>query len=59
MKDATTYWFGKKDAQKMSYKFMEKSGKISENKTYYFKVRLKVGNKWTKWSNIKMSKTVK
>lgn len=59
MKDATTYKLDKKVAQKMSYKFTVKSGKISENKTYYFKVRLKAGNKWTEWSNIKMSKTVK
>lgn len=59
MKNATTYKLDKKEAQKMSYQFTVKSGKIAKNKTYYFKVRLKVGNKWTKWSNIKMSKTVK
>ncbi len=59
MKDAMTYKLDKKEAKKMSYKFTVKSGKIAENKDYYFKVRLKVGNKWTKWSNIKMSKTVK
>lgn len=58
MKDAVTYRFGKKWAQEMSYKFTVKSGKIAENKTYYFKVRLKERNKWTKWSNIKMSKTL-
>lgn len=58
MKDAATYKLGKKDAQKMSYKFTVKSGKIAANKIYYFKVKLKEGNKWTNWSNIKMSKTV-
>lgn len=56
MKGAKTYEFDKKMAQKMSYKFTVKSGKITENTNYYFKVRLKVGKKWTKWSNVKSSK---
>lgn len=56
MKGAKTYKFGKKIARKMSYKFTVKSGKISKNKTYYVKVRLKVGNKWTKWSDVKKAK---
>jgi len=56
MKGAKTYKFGKKIARKMSYKFTVKSGKISKNKTYYVKVRLKVGNKWTKWSDVKKVK---
>ena len=53
------YMFGKTTARKMSYKFTVKSGKISKNKTYYVKVRLKVGNKWTKWSDVKNAKTEK
>ena len=56
MKNAKTYKFGKKTARKMSYKFTIKSGKVSKGKTYYFKVRLKVGNKWTKWSDVKKAK---
>lgn len=58
MKNATTYKLDKKEAQKMSYKFTVKSGKVVENKTYYFRVRLKAGNKWTKWSNTKKAKIV-
>lgn len=59
MKDAKTYTFDKKRAQKMSYKFTVKSGKITKHKTYYFKVRLKIGKNWTKWSNIEKSKITK
>ena len=59
MKNAKTYKFGKTTARKMSYKFTVKSGKISKTKTYYVKVRLKVGNKWTKWSDVKNAKTEK
>ena len=56
MKGAKTYKFGKENAQKMSYLFTVKNGKISNNKTYYVKVRLKAGNKWTKWSNVEKAK---
>lgn len=56
MKDAKIYKFGKEKAQKMSYEFTIQSGKIAKNKNYYFKVRLKVGKKWTKWSDVKKSK---
>lgn len=56
MKGAKTYKFGKKTARKMLYKFTVKSGKILNDKTYYIKVRLKLGNKWTKWSGVIESK---
>ena len=56
MKDVKTYKFSKEKAQKMLCFFTVKSGEISKNKTYYFKVRLKAGNNWTKWSNIEGAK---
>lgn len=59
MKNAKTYTFDKKRAQKMSYKFTVKSGKIAKHKTYYFKARLKIGKNWTKWSNIEKAKITK
>lgn len=59
MKNAKTYTFDKKRAQKMNYKFTVKSKKITKHKTYYFKARLKIGKKWTKWSNIEKAKIAK
>lgn len=56
MKKAKTYKFSKKKAQKKSYKFTLKSGKITKNKKYYFKVRLKLGETWTKWSDVQQAK---
>ena len=56
LKGAKIYKFGKENAQKMSYLFTVKKGKSSNDKTYYVKVRLKAGNKWTKWSNVEKAK---
>lgn len=59
MKSAKTYKFGKSTAKKGSYQLTVKSGKVKANKTYYIQVRVKVKNKWTKWSSQKKVKTKK
>lgn len=59
MNGAKTYKLNKASAKKMSYKFTVKSGKISKGETYYFKIRLKVKNKWTSWSGVKSAKVKK
>lgn len=58
MSKAKTYTLSKKQAQKLQYKLTIKSANTKKKTTCYFKVRLKVNDKWTQWSN-KVSKTIK
>lgn len=56
LKGAKTIKLNKTKAKKMSYSFTTASKKIVKGSTYYFKVRVKVGKKWTKWSSVKSAK---
>lgn len=56
MKNGKTINLNKKLARKMSYKLTTKSGAVKAGTTYYVRIRLKTGKKWSKWSGRKSVK---